>query len=314
MKIGILEPRDFSPEALELLSRLGRVELLGEGANIAKFMSDKDAVFVRLGHRIDGPLIGSAPALKAIVSPTTALNHIDLAAADRARVAVLSLRGETEFLRSITATPEHALGLVIALLRNYRHAFLGAGSLNWNRDALRGTNVAGLRIGIIGLGRVGQWLARILIAMNASVVFEDIDPSCAPPPGASRALTKEQLIDASDVIVLAASYTNGQPPIVTAPLLARMKGRHFVNIARGELVDEGALVELIANGHFAGVALDVIEGELAGSNRLQQLKELSARYNLIVTPHVGGATLQSMHATEIFMARKLIAHLSAISQ
>jgi D-3-phosphoglycerate dehydrogenase len=309
LKTGILEPRDFSPEAISLLRRVGDVELYDDISPVGHFVSDKAALFVRLGHIIDARMLAEAQNLSAIVSPTTALNHIDLDAAAKVGAAVLSLRGETEFLRTVTATPEHALGLVIAVLRNYRHAFLGTGEQPWNRDALRGTNVAGIRIGIIGFGRVGQWLAHVLAVMDAHIAFEDTDPDCPSLPCAQRLSTKEALIAASDVIVLAASYTNGQQPILTRPLLELMRDKHLVNIARGELIDEAALVPLIAAGHFAGVALDVIEGETTGNTRLDKLRELTATRNLIVTPHIGGATLQSMHATETFMARKLLAHM-----
>lgn len=308
-RIGILEPQDFSKQAFTMLQRLGSVERCEPTVAISEFVANKTSLFVRLGHMIDGRLFAAAPCLKTIVSPTTALNHIDLEAARQSRVTVLSLRGETEFLRSITATPEHALGLIIALLRNYRHAFLGAGTKAWNRDVLRGTNIAGTRIGIIGLGRVGRWLARILLTLDASVSYEDTDPATQELPGAARMPSKESLISQSDVVVLSASYTNGQQPILTAPLLELMRGKHLVNIARGELIDEATLVRLIGDGHFAGVALDVVDGEVSGSPRLALLRELSTRFNVIVTPHIGGSTLQSIHATEVFMAHKLLEHV-----
>ena len=166
-----------------------------------------------------------------------------------------------------------------------------------------------MRVGIIGFGRVGQWLARALTALGAQVSFEDTDATIPELHGAVRVPTKAELVAASDLVVVAASYTNGQPSIISASLLEGMGGKHLVNIARGELIDEAALLRLIAVGHFAGVALDVVEGETVGSTRVAEMAELSQHFNLIVTPHIGGATLQSMHATEIFMARKLLEHV-----
>ena len=100
MNVGILEPRDFAPEAMNLLSGLGQVSCYDGVSGADAFLADKTALFVRLAFLLDGRLLGQASSLKVIVSPTTALNHIDLAAAERAGISVLSLRGETGFLRS----------------------------------------------------------------------------------------------------------------------------------------------------------------------------------------------------------------------
>jgi D-3-phosphoglycerate dehydrogenase len=158
MQIGILEPDAFSDRARERLSHLGRVADF-DGSDVGVFLADKEALFVRLLHQIGTEILGKAPRLAYLCSPTTGHTHIDLAELAKRGIALLSLKGETEFLDGIRATPEHTMGLILALLRNYRAAFLSERNDHWDRDRCRGEELAGMPVGIIGFGRVGRRVA-----------------------------------------------------------------------------------------------------------------------------------------------------------
>ncbi len=303
MQIGILEPDGFSPEALACLRRLGEVRVFDSG-DVAAFLAPVEALFVRLAHCIDSAFLEMSPRLRWLCCPTTGHNHIDEAALSARGVRLLSLRGEREFLETIRATPEHTFGLVLALLRRYRRAFDDVAVGRWDRDACRGDELYGNRVGIVGLGRVGSRLAAYFNAFGAHVTW--VDPADVPSmPEWQRSPDIHRLIETSRIVVLCASYRAGQPPIIGKDEVDALEGRYFINTARGELVDEAALLAAVSSNRLAGVATDVIADE-NGNNRLSEWRALSPSRNLIVTPHIAGATFDSMKRTESFIADKLI--------
>ncbi len=307
MQIGILEPDGFSPEALTCLRRLGKVRTFG-GVDLAGFLAPLDALFVRLAHRIDGTFLEKTPRLRWLCSPTTGHNHIDEQALAARGVRLLSLRGERKFLETIRATPEHTFGLVIALLRHYRRAFDDVAAGKWDRDTCRGGELYGNRVGIVGLGRVGYRLASYFSVFGAYVTW--FDPANVPSlPEWQRSSDIHELIETSRIVLLCASYRAGQEPVIGKHEIDALEGRYFINTARGELVDERALLAAVRSNRPAGVAIDVIVGE-NGENHLAEWRALLPSRNLIVTPHIAGATFDSMARTELFIAEKLKAALS----
>jgi D-3-phosphoglycerate dehydrogenase len=302
VQIGILEPDSFSPQALACLERIGQVKLY-DGSNLPAFLAPLEVLFVRLANRIDKSFLEKSPHLKWLCSPTTGQNHIDEVALDARNIRLLSLRGEREFLETIRATPEHTLGLIIALLRYYRRAFDDVAEGKWNRDVCRGETLYGNNVGIIGLGRVGYCLATYLSALGANVRWHD-PADVRFLPEWQRCSDINDLIEASRVIVLCASYHTGQAPIIGKKELETMNGRYFINTARGELVDEDELLAAVNSNQLAGTAIDVIDNE-NGDSRLNVWRTLLPNKNLILTPHIAGATYDSMGRTELFIVKKL---------
>lgn len=304
MQIGVLEPDGFSSEARFRLSRIGSVEVY-EGGDMAAFLAPLDALFIRLAHRIDGAFLSLAPRLRWLCSPTTGHNHIDEQALLSRGVRLLSLRGERRFLESIRATPEHTFGLMLALLRRYKGAIDDVAAGHWNRDPFRGEELNGNRVGIIGLGRVGYRVAAYCSAFGAKVAW--CDPADVPSePEWTRLPDVQSVIEASRLVVLCASYSAAQAPIIGKEEVNSLSGRYFINTARGELVDEPFLLAALSGNRLAGAAIDVIAGENS-NNRLDDWCALMPGRNLIVTPHIGGATFDSMARTEQFIAEKLLA-------
>lgn len=308
-KIGIIEPGDFSEEAVALLKTAGEVDFHdADKAEVSSFIADKHCIFVRLNYFYGAQTLQKAKRLRYICSPTTGLNHIDLAYAQKAGIRVVSLRGETEFLKTITATPEHTFGLALALLRNYNRAFLSASNTQWNRDLYKGFELSGIRAGIIGLGRVGNLLCKYLHAFGARVFYFDTDRAAQNEYRAERTDSIGQLIDACELVFLCASYSPQNDAMLSRAYIDGLANKFFVNTARGELVDEEYMIECIERGHFRGVAVDVVANE-TGDNNAARLARLTQGRNLIVTPHIAGATYSSMWKTEVFIAKKLMGYL-----
>ena len=145
------EPDGYSSRARAELQEVADVteEVLDREA-LMRALPDYDALIVRLGHRVDAPLLEAGPQLRVVATATTGLDHIDLKAAKERGVEVLSLRGESEFLRGVVATAEHTWALLLALLRRIPLASAAAKQGEWDRDAFRGRELDGKRLAARG--------------------------------------------------------------------------------------------------------------------------------------------------------------------
>ena len=311
-KIVIAEPAGFSQEAAELLRSQGEV-LFAKGPHDETFR-DADVIWVRLRDRIDSDFFSRAPNAKILVTATTGLNHIDLREADRRGVQVLSLRGETNFLREIRATAEHSVGLMLALLRQIPAAAGHVREGGWNRDLFKGHELYEKTVGIVGFGRLGTLVARYLVAFGAKIVAADPNFKSTMFDPDVEMVSLSELLRRSDIVTLHVNFTEANAGMFGAREFAQMKhGSWFINTARGELVDEEALLSALRSGWIRGAAVDVVADEqVSGSSG--RLAEFARRNsNLLITPHIGGCTFESMEKTELFMAKKLEAALAVLA-
>jgi len=310
MNILLAESSGFSPRALELLHTLGAVrqeEL--SGAALLNAVDDCDVLWVRLRNYVGSEVMDAAPRLKWIVSPTTGLNHIDLAAAEKRGICILSLQGQVDFLKEIRATAELTVGLMLALLRRIPSAAKDVREGGWNRDYFQGRELRGQDVGLVGLGRLGHLVAGYLLAFGSRVRAYDPRPEVFDLPGVEQ-MSLEELLTSSRLVSLHASYKSQSKEFFDAICFERMpQGSWFVNTARGELVDEAALLATLKSGHLAGAAIDVLSAESSLNLSEHPLVNYARTDDrLIITPHIGGCTLESMEQTEWFMAQQLNQH------
>jgi D-3-phosphoglycerate dehydrogenase len=311
--ILVAESQGFSKDATALLRRVGRVLLNDvDRTELLHAVAPVDVLWVRLRHHIDEELMERAPRLKVIVTPTTGLNHIDMEEAARRGIRVLSLRGETEFLKNVHATAEHTVGLILSLLRHIPEARAHVVGGGWSRDGFRGSELAGKTVGIVGYGRLGRIISRLLLAFETRVLASDphvwttdVDPGVQVVP-----LT--ELLQQADIVSLHVNLYAETTGFFGKEHFAQMKpGARFVNTARGELVDETALLEALRSSHLSGAALDVLTEERStGMGNHPLVRYARGHDNLLLTPHIGGCTTESMEKTELHMARKLYDALS----
>lgn len=303
MQVGLLEPDRFDPSAIARMRAMGHTVVPFDGRNLQEFLKLVQVLFVRLAYKIDAAFLAQAPALRYLCSPTTGHAHLDEHELAARGIRIVSLRGEQTFLETIRATPEHTFGLILALLRRYRGAFSHVDAGGWDRDLFRGEELYGQSVGIVGLGRVGFRVASYCEAFGARVSYFDTKEVKADA-GWQRMPGVQQLIEASRIVILCSSYMNGAAPILGGAEIAAMSGRYLVNTARGELVDEEALLNAIESDALEGVAIDVLSHE-TGAHQLQRWNAVAAKRNIIVTPHIGGATFTAMAKTENFIVGKL---------
>lgn len=310
-RVLVAEPERFDSEALARLSTACDVVLeQATTETLAAAFSAFDAVWIRLGFRVDRAMLGDRPRCRVLACPATGLDHVDLAACAERGIRVVSLKGEAEFLQRVCATAELSVGLMLALLRNLPRAAEAVRGGEWNRDAFRGRELHEKTVGLVGVGRLGRLVAKMLSGFDVDVLGYDIRADF-PVERVRRSATLDELLEASDIVSLHVTYDETTRHLVGAREIARMKrGSFLINTSRGGVVDERALLEALESGHLAGAALDVIEGEphppLAQSPLLAYAR---AHDNLVIVPHIGGNTWESTRKTELFIADKVLAAL-----
>ncbi|MFM9951281.1 MAG: NAD(P)-dependent oxidoreductase [Saprospiraceae bacterium] len=310
-KILIAETKDFSREALSALQDMCLVTMDDIApSSLPQVLQNYDVLWFRLGFQIMKENLPDPLRCKYIVCPVTGLDHIDLNACEKAGIKVLSLRGETAFLREVRATAEHTIGLTLALLRLLPQAVSSVKQLTWDRDRFKGHEIYGKTVGILGVGRLGSITAGYFKAMGAHVIGYDIVPFdetiCEP------VADMESLLEQSDIISIHVNYNKANHHLLSFNAFSKMKrGSILINTARGGVVNSEALIQALKNETLKGAAIDVVEQEFDAANDLV-VRYAQSNDHLIITPHIGGNTVESFAKTELFMVQKLRHALNSI--
>jgi len=307
-KLLITEPNNFSPKALAILSEAFDVKSikLKDREELKLEISSVDAIFIRLGFVIDKEILDKATNLKFILTATTGLDHIDVDYFKSLGGEVISLKGEVDFLKSIPSTAEHTWALLLALLKKVPTSFDHVKNGGWNRNLFINTNLKEKKIGILGLGRVGAQVADFAKAFGMEIGFFDVKNVESQ---FLRFNGPEELFKWADIITIHIPFSVENEKFINKELLSFVKkGTLLINTSRGGIWDENEIARLIVNGNFSGIATDVLENELNGETiELNPLVDLARQsYNVVITPHIAGATKESMEMTEEFVAKKLI--------
>jgi len=307
MKILNTIGSQFDAQAKKILKSIGEAAYQEPSqASLVSAAVGCQILIVGLDLVVDKKTIDAMPDLKIIATPATGLDHIDVAHAEQKGIAVLSLRGEDEFLKTITSTAELALGLLLALVRHIPGAYDSVKQGRWDRNAFCGATLSKKTLGIVGLGRLGTHMASYGRALNMRVIAHD--PTAIPAAGITP-VDFETLISESDCISLHVHLTRETEHLFNAAAFEKMKKTaYLINTSRGRIVDEAALIASLERQAIAGYATDVLGGELAfteGHAFHPLIAYAKKHQNVIITPHIGGATVESRSATDIFIANKI---------
>jgi D-3-phosphoglycerate dehydrogenase len=314
MRILVAEKSSFSQQGLKSLGEIAPVDALDlTQAQLAKAARGYEVLVVRLGLRVDREVLEAGETLLVVGTPTTGLDHIDLQAAQERGVAVLSLKGERLFLDQVYATAEHTFALLLSLVRRIPAAFQGVKNYEWRRDLYRGGELSGKTLGIVGCGRLGSMVARYAMAFGMRVfVYDPYKPRL--PQGITTCSTLAELLSACDVVSIHVPLNPETEGMFSAGQLAQLRpGAILINTARGAVLDEAALLHALESGRLAGAALDVLCNEHdVAQVAANPLIEFARRHdNLIITPHIGGATQESIEKADLFIAQKIGKYLSS---
>ncbi len=279
----------FHPSAIARAERVGRVTLLecSDEASLIESVGDCDALLVRTAARVTKSVIDAAPRLRVIGRGGSGLDHIDLEAARSRNVKVVSTPdASTEAVADLT------VGLVISLLRGVTHGdrMIRAGRFAEGRRECVGREVGDLTLGIIGLGRIGQAVARRFhFGFASRIVFNDIrDSGHLSFP--ARRVSKADVYRQADVLTLHVPLTEDTRGMIDRDALSALReGTFLVNTSRAGVVNSVALAEALTSSHLAGAALDVLDVEPPDPD-----DPLLNVPNTILTPHIGSRTVESL--------------------
>ena len=271
---------------------------------IKEKISEFNIVIVRSRTKLTKELIENAKQCKIIARVGVGLDNIDLDAAKEKNIRVINaVEG------AMTAVAELVLGLMLGLARQIPRADRGIRNGQWLKKELKGTELKGKYLGIVGLGNIGKRLGRLAKGLNMNIIGYDvvpIDPEFVKEVGMMKA-DLNTLLQSSDYISLHVPLLESTHHMINAEKLAMMKPTaRIINTSRGGVIDEDALYEAIKNGKLGGAALDVFESEPATSHKLAELD------NVILTPHIGAMTKEAQALAANVIGEKIIQILRGV--
>jgi D-3-phosphoglycerate dehydrogenase len=259
-------------------------------------LADADALIVRSATRVTDELLQHAPRLRIVGRAGVGVDNIDLDAATHRGILVVNTPGS-----SATSVAEHALALMLALARSVPQLNAAMHAGRWEKSGAAGAELRGKTLGLVGLGRVGGEVARRAKALEMRVLAHD--PYLSPERAAEwgvQLLPLAEMLAQADYVSLHTALSPATDRLMNQQTLAQMKrGARLINTARGELVDEAALLEALQSGHIAGAGLDVFVTEPPGNSPLMALP------NVIATPHVAGSTAEAQEEVGVQIAQQI---------
>jgi D-3-phosphoglycerate dehydrogenase len=260
---------------------------------LAAALADADALVVRSAVQVDDALMEQAPKLRVIGRAGVGVDNIDADAATRRGIVVMNTPGA-----NAVAVAELTIALMLALARKLPAANTTMHAGKWEKKSLQGAELRGKTLGILGLGRIGLEVAKRARGFGLEIMGCDPFVSAAVArENGIKLVTLEELIAGADYITLHVGLTPQTTGVINAKTLAAMKkGVRIINCARGELVDDAALVAALKSGQVAGAALDVFVEEPAKNTPYAELE------NVILTPHIAGSTAEAQEAVGIQIA------------
>ena len=289
----------LSPAALQIFKERGVEVDTKTGLSkpeLLEIIGDYDGLAVRSATKADKEVLAAARKLKVIGRAGIGVDNIDVPAATQAGVVVMN----TPFGNSIT-TAEHAIAMIFALARQLPQADQSTQAGKWEKNRFMGVELYGKTLGIIGCGNIGSIVADRANGLRMKVIAYDpfLSPERAVEIGVEK-VELDELLARAEIISLHTPLTDKTRNILSREALARTrKGVMIVNCARGGLVDEAALRELLDSGHVVGAGFDVFVEEPANHNIL------FGAPNFIATPHLGASTLEAQENVALQVAEQI---------
>jgi D-3-phosphoglycerate dehydrogenase len=297
-RVLVREP--IAERGIRLLRERGfEVDVDGH-SDLAETIARYDAIVIRSATKLTADVIERAERLKVIGRAGVGIDNVDVDAATRRGIVVANAPEST-----VVSAAEHTIGLLVALSRNIPQAHAALKQGRWERKAYGGVELSDKTLGVLGFGRIGQQVARRAAGLGMRVVA--YDPFVAPDRfrelGVQRVERAEDVYSAADFLTLHLPLTDDTRRSIDAAAFAQMNdGLRLVNAARGELVDEDALLEALRSGKVGGAALDVFSAEPYSG----PLLELD---NVVATPHLAASTEEAQDRAGVIIAEQVAAAL-----
>ncbi len=309
-KPKVLVTREVFEDVLEYLSQYFEVtsnqsDVPMNSETLTLRLSDKEGAIITLSDRIDAVLLSRCPRLKAVCNIAVGYNNIDLEACTKAGVMATNTPG---VLDDTTADFTWTLILATARRLSEAEAYLRSGQWNgWKLKQFLGLDIHHATLGILGLGRIGQVVAKRAIGFEMKVIYHDVRRATPEIEQTYRAtfVTKEELLSQSDIVTIHVPYSSATHHLIGRDELEQMKQTAIlINASRGGVVDDQALIESLRSGKIAGAGLDVFENEPKFNPHFLELK------NVVLAPHIASSSFATRHKMAMLAAENLVAALT----
>ena len=298
------EPNSYSEKAIESWKEKGYNYIASNWSEIENTdsFSDVNILITRLAKKIDGSVIKKFPSLTHLVTATTGSDHVDLDILQEKNIKLVSLRGHDDFLKTISSTAEHTWALLLALIRNITIANEDVRLGNWERDKFRGYQLKEKKIGIIGFGRTGKKIASYAQAFDMQVQY--FDPY-VNENSFHKTSSLEKLLNSSDIISIHVHLNEETKHLIGKHNVSALKNDCLlINTSRGNVIDEVAVAHALQSKKIKGIATDVLSTELTDIRLSPLWQAQQKNENIIISPHIGGATYDAMWACEEYLAKQ----------
>jgi D-3-phosphoglycerate dehydrogenase len=292
----------IAEDGLALLRPHAQVEVaVGDRAALERHLPSADALLVRSETRVTADMLQTAGRLRVIGRAGAGVDTIDVEAATARGIVVVNAPGG-----NAVAAAEHALALMFALARRVATADASMKRGEWRRSAYVGTELTGKTLGLVGLGRVGNEVARRALGLDMRVlVYDPYVPEDHARQLGLEPMDLEPLLGASDFVSLHVPLTDTTRGLLGAARLRCLQPHAFlINCARGGLVDEAALIEALDEGRLAGAGIDVYPKEPVASD-----DPLPRHPKVVATPHLGASTVEAQAQVAAQVASEILAVL-----
>lgn len=305
LRVACCADVSICPEALDGLRAVAEVELIeADQATVLARIAEFDGYLASLKVRMDREMLDRARRLRVIATPSTGLDHIDMARAVEKGIRVISIKTEYGLLEEVTCTAEMAWALLLAAVRKIPWSFAAACEGQWARDHYRGHQLSGKTLGVVGCGRLGRMVVDYGKAFRMRVLGCDV--KALEIPGVEM-VDMDTLLGESDVISIHVHLTPENTGFLDAARFAKMKdGVVLINTSRGAVVDEAAFLAALESGRVGAAGVDVLVGEWREDLAEHPLVRYARTHeNLVISPHTGGVTFESQSMTLAFTADRL---------
>jgi D-3-phosphoglycerate dehydrogenase len=315
LTINILSTLDLSAASVELklIKKISNFKFsFNSRIKTLRLLEDVNIYISSAAIKVDQEFLKYAKNLKFIFSPSTGTDHIDLKELKKRNVKLITIAKNYSLLKQFTSTSELSFALLLLLIRNLNSACKDVKNGNWGREKFTGNQLYKKTLGIVGYGRLGRISAKIAKGFSMNIVANDI----IKKKNNIKFVSLNKLLKLSDFIFIHVHLNKNTVNLINKNNIRFMKrSAILINTSRGKIINELDLLNALKSKRIRAAGLDVIDGEWLDKRKLLKhplIKYMKKNNNLIIVPHIGGSSVESINGARIFIMKKLLKLLKKI--
>jgi phosphoglycerate dehydrogenase-like enzyme len=317
LTINILSTLDLSAASaeLKLIKKISNFKFsFNSRIKTLRLLEDVNIYISSAAIKVDQEFLKYAKNLKFIFSPSTGTDHIDLKELKKRNVKLITIAKNYSLLKQFTSTSELSFALLLLLIRNLNSACKDVKNGNWGREKFTGNQLYKKTLGIVGYGRLGRISAKIAKGFSMNIVANDV----IKKKNNIKFVSLNKLLKLSDFIFIHVHLNKNTVNLINKNNIRFMKrSAILINTSRGKIINELDLLNALKSKRIRAAGLDVIDGEWLDKRKLLKhplIKYMKKNNNLIIVPHIGGSSVESINGARIFIMKKLLKLLKKLNE